>query len=63
MNPTVERRLCDAEQAIVAAAGRPVVIELLPGESQQAAIRRAGAEHAPAVILLYRTQEPYPDVA
>ena len=60
MNATIERRLCDAEQALSAAAGRPVVIELLPGESQQAAIRRAGAEHAPTVILLERIQEPLP---
>ena len=62
MNATIERRLSDAEQAIVAAAGRPVVIELLPGESQQAARERAGAQQK-VVVFIDRYHTPCPDVA
>ena len=63
MTRDLERRLSDAEEALCAAAGRPVVIELLPGESQQAARERAGAENATTIILLERIRMPYPDDA
>lgn len=61
MTRDLDRRLTEAERALSAATGRPVIVRVNPGESRQAAIRRAGAETAPTVILLERNEEPYPN--
>lgn len=62
MNARTEQRLAAAEQQLAAATGRPVVITLQPGESQQAAIERAGAQ-GKTVVFIERRREPYADVA